>query len=298
MWLILALIGHLINAIVFIADKAFIEKLYPHPKVLTFIAGASGVFLFLLFPRFLTWAPPNVVWSAIVSGAMIVPALLCFFTALKKDEVSRVVPAVGSMVPIFTFILSYGLLGERLGGAPLAAFILLVLGGLLITFRSFAGIILRQSYALFLYMVPAALFFAAGFVFQKFAFDSMDDFSAFLWSRIGAVGAALPLLFYASVRERLKFPELKNSGLKMGGIYIGSRILAGIAPLVILIAISFGSVTLVNALQGIQYAFLFVLAVFFSQKWPGIFKEETGPLIFTQKIVATVFIIAGLALLI
>lgn len=298
MWFILAILGHLTNAFVFITDKAFVQKLYPYPKALAFISGAVGVLTFIAFPWFLQPASGGVLIAGIAAGVISVPALVYFFSALKRDEVSRVVPTIGSLVPIFTFGLSYGLLGERLGDRFLAAFGLLAFGGLLIAFRSFRGSFSERQYSLFFLEAWVAFLFALSFVLQKYAFEGTDDFSAFLWSRIGAVGAALPLLGDPMVRERLKFVELRGQGVKTGAAYIASRIFSGVAPLILLLAISYGSASLVNALQGVQYVFLFVLAIFFSRRWPNIFREDLNRRTLVQKAVATVLIMAGLALLV
>ncbi len=298
MWLIFAILGHLANALVFITDKAFVQKLYPSPLALAFIGGASGAFTFIAFPWLLKPADPPVIMAAIGAGAVSVPALVYFFTALQRDEVSRVVPAIGSLTPLFTFGLSYALLGERLSGEFLVAFIILALGGVLIAFRSFGELFKKRSYGLFFLEILVAFLFALALVLQKFAFEGTDDLSAFLWSRVGALAAALPLLIRAEVWERLRFSELRGSGIKTGALYIISRIFAGLSPLIIVLAISLGSASLVNALQGVQYVFLFALAIFFSRRWPDIFKEELNRSTLVQKTIATILIATGLALLV
>jgi len=297
MWLFLALLGHLLNAFVYLTDKAFVAKLFPSPKALAFISGISGAFTFVLFPWFLSSAPLAVVLAAIGSGAVSIFALIYFFTAVGRDEVSRVVPAIGSLIPPFTFALSYGLLGERLGGETLVAFILLTLGGLLVAVRSFRAVFEERVYSLLFLELLVGFLFALSFILQKFAFNHTDDFSAFLWSRIGGVAVALPLFFSPEVRSRLTFDEFRDGGVKKGGLYFLSRIFAGISPLVILFAISLGSATLVNALQGVQYAFLYILALFFARRYPDIFKEEISGKVFMQKGIALVLIITGLVLL-
>lgn len=297
MWLFIALVGHFLNAFVFITDKAFVEKILPSPRALAFISGASGIFTFVLIPWFLRPGGFLTIFAAIFSGAILVIALIFFFSALQKDEVSRVVPAIGSITPLFTFALSYGILGERLGGEALVAFILLALGGILIAARSFGAIFKEKFYSLFFLEIFVGFLFALSFVLQKYAFEGTDDLSAFLWSRMGAVGAALPLLFYTEVREKIKFSSVRGNGVRAGTLYVLSRIFAGIAPLVVLLAISFGSASLVNAMQGVQYGFLYILALIFARRFPDIFEEEFSKKVIIQKSAALILIITGLILL-
>src|SRR3989338_6297167 len=273
MWLVFALFGHLMNAFVFLTDKAFVEKIFPSPKALAFISGASGIFTFALFPWFLTGGPSDAIFASIFSGAITVVALVFFFTAVGRDEISRVVPATGSLTPISTFLLSYFLLGERFDVNILVAF------------------------SLFGLELFVAFLFAVGFVTQKYGFNGLEsDFSSFLWARAGGVLAALPLLFYSDVRARLSFSELRLGGAKKGLFYVVSRIFAGISPLMITVAISFGSATLVNATQGVQYIFLYLLAILFSRRFPDIFKEELDRAVVFQKSIALVLIVIGLIL--
>lgn len=299
MWLIVALIGHIGNAFVLISDKAFVQKLLPDPQALAFISGASGIFTFVLIPWFLVPAPLVVIAAGIFSGILFITGLVIFFTALRQDEVSRVVPAMGSMIPLFTFGLSVGILGEVLAGKFLWAFILLSIGGLLIAFRSFADIFSRLVLARFLLEILAAFLFASAAVFQKYAFNGTEDISAFLWSRIGAAAAAVPLIGYTSVRRRIAdFTRTAVGKPEVGVFYVSSQIMSGLIPLITTAAIALGNVSLVNALQGVQYVILFILAIFFSRRWPQIFAEKVSRKIFLQKSIATVLIATGLALLV
>ena len=297
MYIALALIGHLLNALVVISDKAFVQNLYPHPKVLTFFASVGGLVFFFLFPWFLKPASLYIVVAAIFSGILVIPSLLLFFNAMQKEEVSRVVPVIGTFTALFTFGLSFLILGERLSGHVLFAFVFLIVGGALIEVHSLKKIFLHKLYSLFLLEVAAGFLFALGFVLLKFAFEGGDNISAFLWARFGSAGAALFLLFDQDIRQRLTFQKLKSIGSAKVELYVASRVLAGVAPLIILLAISLGSVTIVNALQGVQFVILFFLALLFSRSWPSIFREEFRLSVILQKITATVFIGIGIGLL-
>lgn len=294
MYIILALIGHLLNSLVVISDKAFVQKLYPHPRVLTFFAASGGVVFFFLFPWFLEPASFWVVGAAIISGILVIPSLLLFFHAMQREEVSRVVPVIGTLTAVFTFVLSYFILDERLSGHVLLAFVFLILGGAIIEMNSFKHVFSKN---LLLLEILAGVLFASTYVLQKYAFEGTDDISAFLWARLGSAGTALCLLFDHEIRGRLAPKKLKNVGSEKIELYVVSRVLAGIAPLIILVAISLGSVTIVNSLQGIQFVILFFLAIIFSRRWPSIFREEFNTAVIAQKTIATVLIAVGIGLL-
>lgn len=54
--------------------------------------------------------------------------------------------------------------------------------------------------------------------------------------------------------------------------------------------------SIINALQGVQYAFLFILTTVFSLKFPQIIKERISRKIIIQKIIAILLIGVGLIL--
>ncbi len=297
MWLVLALVGHTAKAFGFLGDKFFVEKLLPSPRALAFLSGVGGVFLFVLWPWFWSWAPWRVIAASIVGGAISVPALIYFYRAVDRDEISRVIPAIGSITPIATFWLSFWILGERLEMRHSVAFLFLVSGGVLIAFHSFRRILRSRNFSLFLLEIWVAFLFALSAVLLKYAFEATNDVSAFLWSRVGSVGIALFLLWDPGVRGRMKFSEFRRSGVGKEAFYIFSRIFSGVAPFIIWFAISYGSVSLVNAVQGVQYPLLFILALLFSRKWPRIFQEEISRETIAQKLAATLFIGIGLAFL-
>ena len=77
-------------------------------------------------------------------------------------------------------------------------------------------------------------------------------------------------------------------------LYYGARVSGGLAGLLQNYAISLGSVTLVNAMQGTQYAFLLVMAILLSRYYPRVLKEQISFAIFLQKIAAIILISGGL----
>jgi hypothetical protein len=56
-------------------------------------------------------------------------------------------------------------------------------------------------------------------------------------------------------------------------------------------------VAVINALAGVQYAFLFILTLIISTYFPRVIKEKITPAIVLQKLAAIAFILSGLAIL-
>jgi uncharacterized membrane protein len=79
------------------------------------------------------------------------------------------------------------------------------------------------------------------------------------------------LLCLPSVRQTFKQKEMGEKS--SGPIVITDKVLGLVGTLLIQYAIALGSATVVNALAGIQYAFVFFIAVILTKKSPGIFNE-------------------------
>ena len=78
---------------------------------------------------------------------------------------------------------------------------------------------------------------------------------------------------------------------------VGAKITAGFGSLFVSLAVALGSASLVNALQGAQYVFLFLMTILLARKWPEILREKITGAIIAQKFAAIALICVGLALI-
>ena len=121
--------------------------------------------------------------------------------------------------------------------------------------------------------------------------------SAYAWTRMGGFLAAMGLLLFPS-NWRVIFAKPKSSKKQAFGLFLGTKIAAGISFLMIHYAVAIGSVAIVNALQGVQYAFLLLIVILLSIKFPKILKEELTKETVGQKILGIIFVGAGLVVLV
>lgn len=107
---------------------------------------------------------------------------------------------------------------------------------------------------------------------------------------------ALLLLFFPTNRRTI-FDTTRAIKIKTVGLFFSNKALAGIAFILLNYAIFLGSVTLVNALQGIQYVFLLIIAIIISFKFPHILREQISRQIIVQKSIAILLISFALGIL-
>jgi len=298
MWLIVAISGYFLLAVVNTVDKFLLGRRIPSPAVYAFYAGSLGILAFLLAPfGFLKIPSPSILFLAIAGGIFHVLAFLALFQGIKNYEVSRIIPAVGGFLPLFTFIFSFFFVAgsNALTFSEIVAFALLVLGTVLITYQR-----KRLTFQSIKIALLTAIFFAGFFISMKFVYLSHPFISGIIWSRLGAFLAVLFLfLFLKDVKEDLlKGPKvlqkktwlilLPNEGLAAFAILLQNWAIA-LAP--------FAYLGIINALEGTRYFFLLIFAVILSLKFPQILKEEISRDIIFQKIIAILLIGGGLALL-
>ncbi len=292
LWLFLVIIAQFVNALVFVIDKYLLTKEIPRPIVYTFYIATLGLVVLLAAPWGLYWPSLGQLLIALVAGALYSAALLAFFSVLKVEETSRIVPYIGGLQPIFVFVFAYFLVGERLNSWQLIAFLLLIIGSVLITAEG-----KKVSRSALLLATLSTFLFAASYAISKYSYDQLGFLCAFIWRSLGAFLVVVPFLFFARYRRDI-FAKGTPMPRRTQALFLTNQALGAIGFLLINVAISLGSVSLVNAMQGVQYAFLLILTSLISFKAPQLFKEKINRQILTQKIIAIIIISAGLYLIV
>ncbi|PIZ99837.1 MAG: hypothetical protein COX77_00320 [Candidatus Komeilibacteria bacterium CG_4_10_14_0_2_um_filter_37_10] len=293
-WLSITIIGYFFNSISIIIDKSLLNKQIPHPVVYTFYISILGLVAFLLAPFGLHLiSVTNFIYS-IISGFFFTWALLAMFSALLRSEASRVTPLIGSFSPLFILALSYFIVGERLSLLQVMAFVLIFLGSVLISYRRHY----QDKHVKSIWLaILSAFLFALSYVIAKYVFDEIGFISGFVWARIGSFIAAIILLIPQDNRRVIK-ANFSHHGGGAAPLMIMGQVAGALSSILVNVAISLGSVTLVNALQGLNYAFLFFMVLILGKWHPEWLREELNKEIIIQKVIAIFLIIVGLYLIV
>jgi len=305
-WIILVVIAQFLNAIVAVVDKYIVtSKTVPRPIVyafyITLLSAFSGViFLFsdipvplegVSIPSFenVEALTATIALVSLLAGMAFFFALVGLFSALKRAAASDVIPVVGACSAVVVFLLSSLFLGSQLTSGFLFGFVLLVIGTFLLSQFRFDRIALLLA-------IISGLFFAAHFVLLKSLFAQTNFDNAFFWSRMGIAAVALLMLLLPLVRKRLSLGSPRKQG-KAGALVIGNKMLAGLASLMLLKAIDLGDISIVQALGGLQFAFLLSFTIFFGRDLPQVCEERCTEHELLNKTIAVGIIIFGFAVL-
>lgn len=289
-----AVVAYFLLAVVGLVDKVLLRTAIVSPRAYAFYVGALSGLAIVLLPFDFVVAPElRVLLAAFASGVAGVYALWAFYSALKGHEASRVITAIGALVPIFTLLFSIIFLDEQWQFNQFLAFTLLVSGGVLISYEE--NVEKPYTFELFRHAVRAALLFATSFTLLRFVFLSEPFFSGFFWTRMGSVLGALSMIVVPENFRRI-FRATRRVPKRTPRTFLLNQAMGGTGAILQNYAVFLGSAALVGALQGVQYVFLLLLVVFLSRYFPQL-KEEFSRREVVQKVSAIAMVVVGLVIL-
>lgn len=281
LWALIAIIGHLANGAAFIIDKTLLTTSFKRAATYAGTVGLLSIVVLVLIP-FGVHLPEFSSWLWIIlAGISFVTALWAFFSALSMGEASRIVPIIGSLIPILTLIGSSWLLSERLTQHQLIGFGILIVATMILA----GGSASRRVTSKAIWMsVFAAFLFAVSSVTIKLAYEGEGFINGFFFSRIiGVITAGCLLLidrkalleaeqaFFPSKIQKAKTTK-KQSWASL--LILVGQALGSVGFILVQYAINLGSASIVNALQAVQYAFLVLVAFILAKRAPNLLGED------------------------
>ena len=291
LWITLAIGAQVLFAVVTFVDRHVLT----HGKGASpvayafYVALLSGVVVVLL-PFGVIAAPSLVIIELSFATAIaFIFSLILLYSALKESRASDVMPVVAAFSALASFILAHLFLDENVPTMFILSVALFIIGTFLISRFRF------NTRAIYLVIGAGLLFGFSVFLF-KLIFLQTTFWDGFFWTRIGnVIGAGLLLLWPGNIRTI--FHGARNSSHGTKWLVLVNKTLAGIAAAMTFFAISLGSVSVVNAMSGLQFAFLLLIAFLFSRQFPNILKGEVERRGLTHKLWGVAVIMLGVAVL-
>jgi len=300
LWFVIAIIGYTSFAITFILDKIIVSEKLNKPIIYTFYStifmfGALFVLPFLGFP--MLW---GIDWLwALISGLAFGFGLWTLFIALKNDETTHISPFNGAFVTIFVYLFSSLFFGEQLTILKQVGVIILICAALFLSFEK-KGNSDKGFHKGFLWAIFSGLFFAISHVSAKYLYGLYPFWTAFIWTRATTGLVGLFTLFFPAVYLSFKKTEKKigvvDKNKNTAILIIVDKLLAIVGVVSIQYAIAIGSVTVVNALVGVQYILMFVLVFVLTKFAPKLFQEYFTKKELLIETLAIILVVVGTAL--
>jgi transporter family protein len=287
-WITLSLLALILWAIVNILDKYVVDHELRDPIFVTAIfCLAASILLIgssLLFG--LQTVSVLVISLAMVTGLMYSLAIYLYYTVMRGEEVSRLVPFI-SIEPLFIALGAFLFFGEQLGWQHYLGILLVVSGAILIarerSSNKLEKLRLQHLHLLALLMV---LLFSGKNLLVKYLFFGNDFWTIMFWFGLG--GLILPILLFV-----FHHPRIRGKFRRGVEHLIVSAVFSSVALILFSQALKIGSVSLVIALIATKPMLVFLVATICSFIFPKIICEKHSLKILLLKVLATVMIVVG-----
>ena len=297
-WVYVALGGAAVTALIPLIDKrimhGYARTVQTQPLGIGLVMPFVGV-VFVLISGVPHAEDGDAVLWALVSGACYGLGANLLLHVLYGQEVSRAVP-VFQTYPVFTALLAFVFLGERLDALAWAAIVAVVAGAALMSARIGAGAGRALPLRAFLLLLLGALIEGSSYVFGKSAVNELPVLATH-GLRMIALGCVLSAfnLRREPLADLTRFVRERSPAL--GWIALNQFVVANLGLLTLMWALSLGPTGPVTALASLRTFFLVVFSLAVSLVWRGALGEELTPRAVAVKLAATALIVAGAAVI-
>lgn len=281
-------------------DKYLINKYFRNGGVGSLIIFSSLIGIFVL-PFILIIHPavfsinPILALLIIANGSLYVLGLLPYLYALAEDEASIVVPLFQT-IPVFSYVLAFFVLGERLASIQIVASLLIILGAITLSLDLNQKKIKFKKKVFWLMFLASFLIALNGLIFKYVAIQE-NFWTTSFWEYIGfAVLSIILLLFVRSYREQFLL-VVKNNKRAVLGWNTTNEVLNIIAKIIMNFATLLAPLALVWVVNGFQPFFVLFFGIIITLFFPRFSKENLLKKHLAQKVIAILIIFIGVYLL-
>lgn len=278
MIILLTIFQYLIQATVDLMDKFLISVRKVEPVSYTFYTVVTGLCLLAIWPWvFQALAVKFIIWD-LLSGALFSLAMYVFFLCLSQGEVSRVIPFIFGLVPVFDIFIAQITGRNALNLYEVAAVCLLIPGALLISHQKHD----RWSKHVALKTLSAFLFSGYYAVWQ-FAAQSGPALNNLMWDRIGAAAVLLIPLVFLKFRKKVFGLKTVKHRRSTSVMFLFKQVLGGANFVFLSMLLVVGKISVISSLQGFRYIFVLFLAALISRHRKHFLKEQIDKGVLWQK---------------
>lgn len=300
-WFLIALITPVTAAFVNHFDKYLISKFTKESSVGSLILFSS-LFAIVVLPVLL-FIQPDILstipfFKAIVlaiNGGSVMLAILFYLYALEIHEASYIAPMF-ELIPIFTLILGFLILGEVIQISQLWAMVLIILGSITLSIE-LNGKNSKVNYKIILLMFGASLLYAVNAIIFKLIAVDQGFVSSLFWDMLGKVMFGV-LLFLGIKSFRVDFLKLlRQHKYFVIGLNVINEIMGLIGMIALVYAVMFAPVVIVQTVGSLQTPFVFIIGLIITIFFPRFGKESILLKHLTQKLIGIILVTVGVYLL-
>ena len=292
MFILFTIFHYLVQAAVDVLDKVLITKRKIEPVSYTFFTIITGLVFLAIWPWVFLHLPNRAIFLDVLSGIWFSLAYFVFFKAMSGGEVSRVIPFVFGIMPLFDVAISVFTGKNTLQIQEVAALSLLVPGALLISYKP--NSFLKSHVGL---KIGAAFMLSSYNALWQYAAQTGTVLNNLMWNRIGAALLVICFLLIPSLRNKIFATKHIEQKKDTSILFIAKQLLGGFSFLFLSFLLVMGKISVVSSLQGFRYIFLFVAGIIFTKYHKHVLEEDVDRHTKKQKLFAIVLICLGTLIL-
>ena len=296
-WLLIALLPPALWSITNHIDKYLLSKYFKEGSVGALMVFSSLIGVILL--PIIYFIHPAVItsfnWSYLlisINGLFYLSAVLPYFYALQKDETSITVPLF-QMIPVYSFVLGYLFLGEKLTIMQIIGGLIILLGALFISLEIETIKHFKLKKDVFLLMTLSSLLYSINFILFKFFAIDYNFYITSFWEYVGFAFFAIILILFIKKYRNEFFKVIKVNSIKVVSVNGINEIINIIAKIAFNFASLIVPVTLVWIVNGSQPFFVFIFGIILTLLFPKFAKEDLSKKVLLQKIIAIFVMFVG-----
>jgi drug/metabolite transporter (DMT)-like permease len=301
-WVLVALTSTTLFAIVTVLDKRLIVHHFPSARVFTLAFGLIQAPVAVAF-FLIAWAaavpaaefmnPAGLAWS-LISGGLWAVGLLLFFYGLELEEVSRATP-IQMTAPIYAALVAVFFFGEQLALAQWAAIIAVVGGAGLVSMRPGQGLFEVARGRALLILTGAAMLMGLAHVASK---EATEHMAAIPIQGVRAIGMGLGVAVLIGRGPALRtLWVVARDGGAMRMLVITEGIMAPLAAMLFVVAVSLGPVSVVSAVTSVRPLVVLALTLGLSLMGSSLLTEPLDRRTVALKALSTALIVGGVVAL-
>ncbi len=288
MIILLTIFQYLIQATVDLMDKFLITARKLEPVKYTFYTVVTGLVFLVIWPWNYYPLPLHDILLGLFSGVAFSLAIYVFFKALSQGEVSRVVPFVFGLVPVFDILIAVTTGQNILKLNEVGAMFLLIPGALLVSHQKSAGWGKHVSLK-----ILSAFLLSCNYALWQYAGQTGPVLNNLMWNRLGAALVLIILLVLPNYRRKVFAVEQITNKKGTTAIFLFKQVLGGLNFVFMSFLLVLGKISVINGLQGFRYIFLLVFSLFLSKKRKHLIDEENHRSVISQKSFGVILIFLG-----
>jgi drug/metabolite transporter (DMT)-like permease len=296
-WFSIALGSTLLSALVNTLDSHFLSRRMPGMRSYLLIIGVfttlAAVVMLLIFP-FPRATPVHIYVLALISALLRVGAISALMYALKKEDVSRVMP-LSATAPIFAAIMAALFLGEGLRVTQWLAIGIVVAGAVLISFKRTPGGASRFHASSFFLLIGSSVLYAGSDVLNKYTMNFISYWNS---GSLSLLLTSLAFIVICLRRDVLREIRAMRRPWQAAAGVTANQVAAMSSTILAFWAIQNGPVALASTIFNSKPLFVFVFALALSRFAPGfLLKSPSDRREVSIKILATLLIVGGITLI-